>query len=437
MAAAGGTKAGLPAAELERVIQWGLLILVTLMPFHAFLSVWLGKLIGHRTIIQSWKEVLLCGLVAMSIMLIIRQPQRLQRLNHLAPIAVMAFGVVALVVTLMAHPPWLAVLFGLKTDGEFLAAFLIAMLVATPDFLKRLVITTLVAGSVVVGFGLLQTFALPPDFLTWFGYGPDTIMPYLHLDPAVESLRFASTLGGPNQLGTYLIIILTLSLVLAWRRRQWWLGLLALTTIPVLISTYSRSAWLGALVALVVVVVGLLPQRLRRPGIGALAALGLLTAGLLPYLLRQGSLQYYVLHSSAAWHGQRGSDYEHLTSLQNGIHTVTSEPVGHGLGTAGPAVFHTGAGQIIENYYLQLGYEVGLAGMFLFIIVIGTLLIRLWQRGNTNPAALALTGALAGISVTALVLPAWTDSTTALMFWILAGVTIGLSQKELARVPAN
>ena len=45
------------ARQLEQVIQLGLLVLVALMPFHAFLTTWLGSGLGHRSLLQGWKEL--------------------------------------------------------------------------------------------------------------------------------------------------------------------------------------------------------------------------------------------------------------------------------------------------------------------------------------------------------------------------------------------
>jgi hypothetical protein len=155
---------------------------------------------------------------------------------------------------------------------------------------------------------------------------------------------------------------------------------------------------------------------------------------LIPVLINNQNLQYYLLHSSAKFHDQRGSDFQHLTSLQSGTSAVSAQPWGHGLGTAGPTVFHTGSGQIIENYYLQLGYEAGLLGMLLFMSGIILVCWYLVRRPTPQPLGVALAGAVIGISVNALVLPAWTDSTTSLVCWILVGAALGSRREEAHRV---
>jgi O-antigen ligase len=104
-----------------------------------------------------------------------------------------------------------------------------------------------------------------------------------------------------------------------------------------------------------------------------------------------------------------------------------SRPFGHGLGTAGPAVFHSGSGLIIENNYLQLSYETGVIGAAVFIAVVAGVAFELARRAVKIDLAAACLAALIGISITALFLPAWTDSSTALILWTAAGSAVGLS----------
>jgi hypothetical protein len=407
-------------------IQWGLLILVALMPFHAFLSVWIGHLTGHQAVIQAWKEVLLLALTTLAGVHLITTPAMRSRLRTVPIMLAAGFAGLALIVTLATQPSLTAIAFGLKTDLEFLVAFILAILVATPAFVKRLVITIIASATAVIAFGLLQIYVLPPNFLTNFGYGPGTVPPYLVLDPAIKSLRFASTLGGPNQLGAYLILPLALAATLAFRRRQWWNLALIVGGGVVVLHTYSRSAWIGVLAAAVIISLILVPRRARAGVTVLLAATAAVASVAITWLLNLGGdLQYYLLHSSTMGHGTRGSDVDHLNSLRNGLDLTFAQPLGHGLGTAGPATFHTVSALIIENNYLQISYETGLIGAGLFIALVATTAWQLLRQAARNDLAAATLAALVGVSLTALMLPAWTDSTTAITIWTAAGAVIG------------
>ena len=134
-------------------------------------------------------------------------------------------------------------------------------------------------------------------------------------------------------------------------------------------------------------------------------------------------MQYIVLHSSVVNHNSVGSDFQHGESLTNGTAAIVKAPLGHGLGTAGPATFHAGTTNIIEDYYLQLGYEAGIIGALLFLTILFLLIRALLVIGD--PIATATAAAIIGVGLTALVLPAWTDSSMALIVWTYAGSLLG------------
>src|SRR4051812_46802715 len=50
-------------------------VIIALMPFHAFLSIWVSRATGHYTAVRLWKEVLLGLLVAGCIYLLVTQPK--------------------------------------------------------------------------------------------------------------------------------------------------------------------------------------------------------------------------------------------------------------------------------------------------------------------------------------------------------------------------
>jgi hypothetical protein len=404
---------------LKRGIGQGLLVLLALMPFHAFASVWLGHLFGHQSLIQSWKEVLLAILTLMGILLAIRDTESRERLRSWPIYAIATFGIIAILVTLVQWPGATAAIFGAKIDFEFMLAFALAAMVATPKLVRAAIITILVSSTIVFAFSIAQVFFLPKDFLAQFGYGPTTIMPFQFLGDWTGPFRFSSTLGGPNQLGTFTLLPIALAISVSVRRRYWWL----LTIVPAglisLFSTYSRGAWLGALVTAITLALILGGRRYRAPLLAAFALLALVATAAISQLARHsGRISSYIFHTGTK------SDALHLQSLTTGLDSSIAKPLGHGLGTAGPAVFHSGTGHIIENYYLQLSYETGFLGLGIFVVIIITLGYELARNASRNALAPAALAALAGVSLTSVFLPAWTDSSTALILWIAAGIAL-------------
>jgi len=414
-----------------RWVQIGLVILVAVMPFHAFLSVWLGHLTGHEAIWQSWKELLLLVLAGFSVEVVRREPARLLRWRNPLVYATMAFVIIGLVVSLVHRGSLTSTAFGLKTDAEFLLAMLLGLLVADARLVERLRPVAIISSGLVIGFGLLQIYLLPINWLSHFGYGASTIEPFLRVDPAIPAIRVLSTLGGPNQLGSFLIVPLCLVGWALLTKPRWWQPIYLAGGLIVLWHTYSRSALLGAAVAVVVLLVLRVRRSWRLPllliaVILAAVAIQATTIG----VSRDKTLQYYVFHETLQDTGIAASTDEHSLATKHGLQVVEHHPLGLGLGSAGPASFHSANPLIPENYYLQIAIETGVIGLVGFLMVellLGWQLaqIGLDRHGPSRALAAPLLAALVGVSIVNFFLQGWADSSTALIFWSLAGATVG------------
>lgn len=413
--------------RLQTGLRWGMIGLIAVMPFHAFLSVFLGHNFGNRTLIQSWKEVLVILLGLGVGYLLARKPKLRQRLDQPWVYFVFAYVALSLLVTAATQPPWQAVVFGIKYNLSFLAACLMALVLGDRrlETLSAKVIVTTGAG--VGAFATLQAWVLPRDFLARFGYNAQTIEPFRLVDPAVDAVRVLSTLGGPNQLGSFIILPLCLVIYMGLKRFRWWQLPAAGVMLVALFSSYSRSAWIGATASILVLLILWLPRKVRVwVGASTILVGGLSLMLVLQHPAILGSkLQYYLLHTSGSFYQESGSDAERMGAISRGIEAVKAEPLGRGLGTAGPASHASSQEFITENYYLQIASEVGIAGVILFILICLAIAVSLWRRQTHSPLALPLLASLIGVSVINLFLHGWTDSSTALVWWTAAGITLG------------
>ena len=408
-----------------RLAQWGLLAVVAIMPLHAFLSIWAGHLFGHQAIWQAWKELVLLVCALIAAIYASRSNETQVELKKPLFMAIGAFTAISLLVTVIAMPQLKPAVIGIKTDLEFLAAFVIAYIISTKMFAGSLIKTALISSAIAIGFGLLQIYVLPNDFLSRFGYGSSTVQPFLTLDPALKSVRILSTLGGPNQLGSYLVIPICLVFAMMLRRFTWWQPVYLIAALIVMWHCYSRSAWLGLAVGIAITFLLCLPQKYRLMAAGGgviLAAVA--SAFIFSSTGLNNNLQYYVFHSSVRESGYQSSTDLHGLALKNGIETIKKHPLGEGLGTSGPASFYGRSPNIPESYYLQLGIEAGVIGLALFLMIMG-LLGRQLGRVKQSWTAPGLVGALVGVSVVNLFLHGWADSSTALTYWALAGAVLG------------
>lgn len=420
----------------RRVAQGGLLLLLAAMPLHALASVWAGHLFGHQALWQAWKEIVSLVVVGATIWVAATTPAVAKKLHRPLVYLAVAFALLSIVVTLLLQPPVRAAVFGLKTDFEFIALLVAAIAVGTKKMRASATTTILISSAAVIGFGLLQIYILPRDFLVWFGYGPDTIQPFLMVDPAINAFRILATLGGPNQLGSFLILPICLTLALMLRRFRWWQPLFLLAGSLVMWHTYSRSAWLGLGVGVLAVILLSLPRKWLLPGL--LAVTVLVAAALNWAVWYSGNnrhVQYYLYHQTLQDTGISASTDAHSKALNEGLLYMGQHPLGSGLGAAGPASYYGPSPIIPESYYLQIGIELGYLGLGLFVAFLLMALLELMKLSAKSPEAVAAVGALLGIGVINFFLHGWADSSTAIIFWVYAGIIIGAGKiaKETAK----
>lgn len=439
------------AYSLDTFVKRCLLIfavgIITLIPFHALVTVWIGSQIDAYTIVRLWKEFVLFVLV-LSVGWLVYRDTALRRWLLLPPqknllyilTAYLAITVVAGLISFARGDVTLQALgYGYISNTRYIIFFIICSVTGyywKDWFLAYWKHIVLIPAALVVGFGLLQAFVLPADVLKHVGYGPGTIQPYIAVDQKDEFARLQSTMRGPNPLGAYLVVIgVTALALLLLRRRVALYAAASISVLFVLYGTFSRSAAIGAIIATVLYVCLVLPKKYVRPMLGVLAC-ALIITSLGIYVLRDNNyVQNVVFHTDETSKASVSSNDDRGGALLEGLQDLVSEPFGRGVGTAGPAsVYNNGEARIAENYYIQIGQEVGIIGTGLLIAISCMVCERLWCVRNRHILAPILLASFGGLVFVALVSHSWTDDTLAYLWWGLAGLTIGaLSQHAKKR----
>lgn len=141
-----------------------------------------------------------------------------------------------------------------------------------------------IGAGIVILFGALQAVALPKDILSGIGYSDQTIKPYLTVDMNHDYIRINSTLRGPNPVGAFAVIVLALVGAWALRHRQslrdWRWSVVAIIasagSLIVLVASHSRSAWIAAVGAATMLLVGVVPRRMALYSLVTVGVLGCL-----------------------------------------------------------------------------------------------------------------------------------------------------------------
>ena len=427
--------------RIWKTADWltALIVIILLgVPFQAFITIWLSSIFGHYTAWRLWDEVGLVLACLLTTTLLVRNQQLRRQLfrRHLTwlILAYIALLIGCGIAAIIRHQvDGKALGYGLIVDLRFLVFFIVCLIAAsTTTWLKRHWRELLFGPAIVVIiFGVLQHFVLSKDFLKHFGYGPNTIQPYQTVNLNNHYIRISSTLRGPNPLGAYLLVILTgitvfiMKLKNNWRRLAW--AVFGLGGLICLFYSYSRSAWIGCVVTIgLVVIIGLsLKSRKYAYIMAGLFGLIIVIGAVATIALRNNSrFEDVILHTNRNSTSPTTSDQAHESYLHSGLEEVIHQPLGYGTGTAGPAsVYNNHPARLAENYFLQIGQEAGWLGVVLFLAINWCVGKQLWTKRRDSLALLLLV-TLIGITIVNMFSYAWTDDSLSYIWWGLAGIML-------------
>jgi hypothetical protein len=438
-------------------------VLLVLLPLHSAYVLLLGNvmLVGGATLtlLSAWKEAVIVGLAIAALLMLPRRWRSWHPVHWIA-LVLLAMIMVRGASDLITIPDrGVAILYGARQLGEFLV-LLLAVTILRPSLAWFQGTAKLVLPAIVLCamFAIAQP-TLGNAFYDEFFHGPGEQLHHSYLVNIGEMrrLRAVGTFIAPNELGLGVIVyglIFVLPLMAVLRR--WRLVALAAMLLGIaLLLSFSRSAWLG--LALGVVVIGLLMlgnlRRLWRDGMlvktpirEILVGLAAAAAGAILIFVLVGGVTLLVgtvsgTESSAAGRGE---------SLGRGLEATFDNPGGLGLGTAGPRALElTGSSVLTENWYFVYSIQLGVIALAVVAAlsvaslagVLGALrhaLGRLrppyedWLADRYRVAVVAGTAAsLVAALVGGVVIPALLDLPASLALWASVGIVIGwMTQRD-------
>lgn len=412
-------------------------VVLVLVPFHAFLTVWGSALVGHYTFLRLWDDAVLLFLLAIALYWLTKDSalrrwfagSLLVRLIVIYAGLTLLLGVVALA---KGEVSGKALGYGVLVNLRLLAWFLVVLLTAqrSPWLRRNWPKIVLFPAAIVALFATLQFTVLPHNFLSHFGYNTaTTIAPIETINHNSHYIRVQSTLRGANPLGAYLVLVLSVLGVLFMRgARKIVCAVFGVVALFALYATGSRSAWIGTLLSLAIIAWFQLKTRRTQLYFGG-AALLLIVLAASGYLLLKNNvgLQNELLHTQTHSASATSSNAAHASALKSGVKDVLHQPLGDGPGTAGPASVYNGShpARIAENYYVQIAQETGWIGLALFMSILVLIAMELYSQIGVSRLSLVLFASLIGISFVNLLSHAWADDTLAYLWWGLAGIALG------------
>jgi O-Antigen ligase len=387
---------------------------------------------SSASFVKAWKEILLLPAV-FALLYIIHDKKQWRWFVRDRFVQIGSVFVLLHVLTAVLLPTTntLQVFSGLLIDTRFVVYFLCVytLLHFYRNFISYIIIPALIASTFVIFFGVLQVLILPKDVLSVLGYGAGTIQPYLTVDNNENYIRINSTLRGPNPLGLYVAVTMA-SLVgyMALRRQlaKWapHLVLVLAASVLVIAHTYSRSAYLAAIITAMLLLFVLLrgQRQLQKKVAAGLLVVSCVSMIVLAATWQTPFVQQVVFHTDIYEQNDINSDQQHHASVMAAIAAINEHPFGAGIGSTGSASLFSDKPFIIENYYLFVAHEVGWLGLLLFIVFWFYVLCRLYKKAT--PLAWSMAASGMGIVVAAMVLPVWADDTLAITRRGLAAVAM-------------
>lgn len=431
--------------KLANLSLYIFLLLLAYMPFHILISTVIGVNVGGLELLKVLKDiVLVAGFLLTTVIYL--QKYSLKTLFKEKIVWFIAFyGLLTLALPFFRPAELLAEVIGVVYNLRFLVFFVYGLMLSqlfSPKVLQKTALKiVLIAGVVVAVFGILQYLILPDSLFTALGYSKDHgVLPAFYIDDKPDFKRIMSTVRDPNSLGSYLIIISSL-LLAAWfkvRSKSNKTKLMA-SLVASLLATFlafSRSALLGTVVAFASFGAGyvLLGTKSVTKWLKVHRKITALTAIMLVVVLiglfaARNSYVYknVVLHSDEQTVIEDPNELR-LIFWKDAVEAIKDNPAGSGPGTAGFSSIKNESQRVIftENYYLQIGREVGVLGLLLFIIILGLvtkmLITAYWQTKNI--IILGLLAAFAGLAISNMFAHIWFNETVAYTWWGLAGLYV-------------
>lgn len=430
-----------------------LLGLIVFLPFQGLLlaKLWSwglpASVVSH---LGAWKEALALGVIVAGARNVIATRRRLDTVDRLA-LAFVALTIIyaALQPVILPSAPSASNirLLGFRETGGFvLLLFGARHAPFGQEFARRATRAVLAVGGVVAAVGIFEALASS----TWNHFVVYTIKYtqyqqfVLHTNVANPAdIRVYGIVGGArivrigsvflNQLtcAWYLIVPFAVGLERAVRRTASPLVLLSTGMVgAALLLTQTRSAILGALL---VAILAFQPAAGRgrhwRTQVALLLAALALVA--IPAAIGSGLTERVASADNSSDQSTTG----HVAGFSDGVDTIGRHPLGLGLGTgAGTGQRFDVQGDVIaENNYLEVGDELGVLPMLIFVALTVALLVSLRRasREDPDPLITAMWTAGVGLAVAAWFLQTWSDFAVAWTFWGLAGAALGV-----ARYPA-
>ena len=410
----------------EGVIRAGLFLLVSLVP----IAIWWGT--TTIIIVKLAITQLLVSVMLLAWLVKVVEEGKLNLAKTPLNIPLLLFLVLGFISFMRSDYPHTSIRELAKLTTYIAIYFLVVNHVKSSRQVKHLLATLFLVATLISIYGILQRFGI--DFL------PRRKVLLLHE-------RVISTLGHHNFMAAYLVLIIPLALgALLGARKRYERIILGVSIVLMFIAlrySYSRSGWVGFLAAILVVGMLLVIKFKIGKKKALLILISLLILSTPLVIAKLPKLQRELTTI-------RGVPIKARLLIYQGTLSMIKERPLLGSGIGNFSIFYPEYRRpeqtIIQppqeimvkhahNEFLEMGAEMGLIGMALFLWIV----VAFFKRGfsyfksMSDTIILGCLAGLAGILVTNLISVNLRFVSSAVLFWFILGLTMALGERERER----
>jgi O-antigen ligase len=316
--------------------------------------------------------------------------------------------------------------------------FVVLVCLSSPDQVSRIVRISIIGASCVAFYGILEYAGI--QGLPWSSVFVQDNLVYSRFASDDFSGRIMSSVGHPVYLGAYLVLFLPLTLSTAMASKGGsavWLWSCTGLIVIALLLTFSRGAWVGAIVSLIYVLNRVATRRiwLTLLAVSILVVATLCVDGVWETVERRSPLKQIHGYRNDA----RGTAYEEATDILS-IYPLLGSGVAHYryLGR-----YFGDQNSTPDNTYLKVLAESGTAGLVALTVLISAILARLRTLGSVeggdevemSDVSTAVAAGVVGFLIDMITCDALAFPLTRVSFWILVGIGLAASEKVVACLP--
>ncbi len=350
----------------SRALRWILLIIIAYIPFYRFVQAFLENhtQLSSGTVfwLSHWYEPAIVILIFFYFAIYLFKKERKIGADLVLALILLSMGTLSIFLGTKGISRGIE---GFRFVVLPVAIFATAYLAGFDKNALKKFINVYIVSAVMIGLWALIEQILPSNYWSLWGILSPSASTWFGAHTVDGIRQSVSFIGGPNQLAAYLLpafFILLSSGNDITKKFRWALIIILGAAI---ILTFSRSAFIGLIIGLILFFILNKSNFVRWFG---LASFVLVFVAMFFIYQFGGPTVKSVFTHGASQSGHASALQESVSELKSRTSDLPTLIFGSGLGSAGPAAMKYGDGIISESWYLEIILELGLFGIFIWLL---------------------------------------------------------------------